>query len=157
MGPSGHRSLSHILCLISSLKYLDNSIWWVSTHFVSCFADAKTTTKWKKLATWWPWTCSPQTYWPLKIDNVNSCNTILLPHHQPTWELRTSWLTYPGTPSSPSLPWNSLGNLSVLSTICLGLIWKDPDARKYWRQEEKGTTQDEMVGWHHWLNGYEFG
>ena len=36
------------------------------------------------------------------------------------------------------------------------IIGKDPDAGKDWRQEEKGTTEDEMVGWHHWLNGYEF-
>ena len=36
------------------------------------------------------------------------------------------------------------------------LIWKDPDAGKDWRQEDKGTTEDEMVGWHHWLNGHEF-
>ena len=36
------------------------------------------------------------------------------------------------------------------------LIWKDPDAGKDWRQE-KGTTEDEMVGWHHRLNGHEFG
>ena len=35
------------------------------------------------------------------------------------------------------------------------LIGKDPDAGKDWRQEEKGTTQDEMVGWHHWLTGQE--
>ena len=35
------------------------------------------------------------------------------------------------------------------------LIWKDPDAGKDWRREEKGTTEDEMVGWHHWLNGHE--
>ena len=34
------------------------------------------------------------------------------------------------------------------------LIWKDPDAGKDWGQEEKGTTEDEMVGWHHWLNGH---
>ena len=34
------------------------------------------------------------------------------------------------------------------------LIGKDPDARKDWRQEE-GTTEDEMVGWHHWLNEQE--
>ena len=33
------------------------------------------------------------------------------------------------------------------------LIWKDPDAGKDWGQEEKGTTEDEMVGWHHRLNG----
>ena len=36
------------------------------------------------------------------------------------------------------------------------LIWKDPDAWKDWRWEEKGTTEDEMVGWHHRLNGHEF-
>ena len=35
------------------------------------------------------------------------------------------------------------------------LIWKDPDAGKGWRREEKETTEDEMYGWHHWLNGYE--
>ena len=37
------------------------------------------------------------------------------------------------------------------------LIWKDPVAGKDWEQEEKGTTEDEMVGWHHRLNGPEFG
>ena len=37
------------------------------------------------------------------------------------------------------------------------LIWEDPDAGKDWRWEEKGTTDDEMVGWHHRLNGDEFG
>ena len=36
------------------------------------------------------------------------------------------------------------------------LIGKDPDAGKDWRQEEKGTTEDAMVGWHHWLDGHEF-
>ena len=43
------------------------------------------------------------------------------------------------------------------------LIWckeltlgKDPDAGKDWRQEEKGTTENEMIGWHHRLNGHEF-
>ena len=36
------------------------------------------------------------------------------------------------------------------------LIWKDPVAGKDWRQEEKGTTKDEMVGWHYRLNGHEF-
>ena len=36
------------------------------------------------------------------------------------------------------------------------LLGKDPDAGKDWRQEKKGTTEDEMVGWHHWLHGYEF-
>ena len=37
------------------------------------------------------------------------------------------------------------------------LIGKDPDAGRDWGQEEKGTTEDEMAGWHHWLNAHEFG
>ena len=36
------------------------------------------------------------------------------------------------------------------------LTGKDPFAGKDWRQDEKGTTKDEMVGWHHWLNGLKF-
>ena len=36
------------------------------------------------------------------------------------------------------------------------LLGKDLDAGKDWRWEEKGTTEDEIVGWHHWLNGHEF-
>ena len=36
------------------------------------------------------------------------------------------------------------------------LTRKDPDAGKDWRQEEKQTIEDEMVGWHHWLDGHEF-
>ena len=37
------------------------------------------------------------------------------------------------------------------------LIWKDPDAGKDWGQEKKGTTEDEVVGWHHRFNGHGFG
>ena len=37
------------------------------------------------------------------------------------------------------------------------LIWKDPDVWKVWSEDEKGTAEDEMVGWHHLLNGHEFG
>ena len=37
------------------------------------------------------------------------------------------------------------------------LIRKDPDAGRDWGQEEKGTKEDELAGWHHWLNGHEFG
>ena len=36
------------------------------------------------------------------------------------------------------------------------LIWKDPYVGKDWRQEEKGMTEDEIVGWHHWLDGHDF-
>ena len=37
------------------------------------------------------------------------------------------------------------------------LVWKDPDSGKDCRREEKGTTEDELVGWRHRLNGHEFG
>ena len=48
--------------------------------------------------------------------------------------------------------WNS----STLATWCEELTHlKDPDAGKDWGQEEKGTTDDEMAGWHHWLDGRE--
>ena len=36
------------------------------------------------------------------------------------------------------------------------IIRKDPDAGKDWKQEEKGMTEDEMVEWHHWIDGHEF-
>ena len=61
-------------------------------------------------------------------------------------------------------PWDFLGrNDAKAETLVLWapdeknwLIWKDPDAGKDWRQEEKGMTEDEMIGWHHHLNGHEF-
>ena len=50
--------------------------------------------------------------------------------------------------------WNS----NTLATwLKSWLIWKDPDVGKDWGQEEKGRTEDELVGWHHWLNGHGFG
>ena len=50
--------------------------------------------------------------------------------------------------------WNS----NTLATWCKELThWTRPWCCKDWGQEEKGTTEDEMVGWHHWLNGQEFG
>ena len=62
-------------------------------------------------------------------------------------------------------PWDFFGRTDVKAeTLILWppdakswLIGKDPEAGKDWRQEEKGTTEDEMVGWHHQLNGHGFG
>ena len=51
--------------------------------------------------------------------------------------------------------WNWSSNTSA--TWCkTQVIRKGPEAGKDWRQEEKGMTEDEMGGWHHWLNGHEF-
>ena len=62
-------------------------------------------------------------------------------------------------------PWNSLeGPMLKLQLQYFGhlmlrshLIGRDPDAGKDWKQEKKGTTEDETVGWHHELNGHGFG
>ena len=76
------------------------------------------------------------------------------------------------------VPWTARSNQSILKDISPeysleglmlklmhSVLWppdaknwitgKDPDAGKDWRQEKKGTTEDEMVGWHHWLDGHE--
>ena len=58
-------------------------------------------------------------------------------------------------------PWIFIGRTDVEAET--PILWppdwltcKDPDAGKDWGQEEKGTTEDEMAGWHHWLNEHEF-
>ena len=61
-----------------------------------------------------------------------------------------SWIFIGGTDTAAVAP--ILWSLDAKSW----LIWKDPDAGKDWRQEEKGLTEDEMVGWHHWFDGHEF-
>ena len=53
--------------------------------------------------------------------------------------------------------WKSIGFALVWPPDAKNwLIGKDPDAGKDWRQEEKEMTEDEMIGWHHWLDGQEF-
>ena len=48
--------------------------------------------------------------------------------------------------------------LQFFATSCEALThWKRPDAGRDWGQEEKGTTEDEMAAWHHWLDEHEFG
>ena len=59
-----------------------------------------------------------------------------------------SWLFIRRTEAEAPILW--------LPDVDSQLIRKDPDAGKDWRQEEKGTTKDKMVGWHHWLIGHEF-
>ena len=53
--------------------------------------------------------------------------------------------------------WRWSWNSNSLATWCEELThWKDSDAGRGWGQETKGTTENEMVGWHHWLNGHGF-
>ena len=81
---------------------------------------------------------------------------------------KDSWesLGLQGDPTSPFWRRSALGFLwkewywswksSTLATSCKELThWKRLFAGRAWRQKEKGTTEDEMAGWHHWLNGHE--
>ena len=101
--------------------------------------------------------------------------TIPKPEHEKNWRFWTVVLEK--TPESPldykeiqpvhpkrNQPWILIGRTDAEAEAPIlwtpdvknWLIRKDPDAGKDWRQEEKGTTEDEMVGWHHRLNGHEF-
>ena len=79
-------------------------------------------------------------------------------------EIRVLWLSFQYLPvHSEDHPWDFFGwNDAKAETPVLWpphakswLIGKDPDAGRDWGQEEKGTTQDEMAGWHHGLDGHE--
>ena len=79
--------------------------------------------------------------------------------------LRVPWTARRSTQSNPkgNQSWIFIGRTDAeaetpilwLPDVKNWLIGKDPDAGKYWSKEEKGTTEDEMVGWHHWLDGHE--
>ena len=72
-----------------------------------------------------------------------------------------SWEIKPVSPKG-NQPWKFIGRTDAEAPILWPpdvqsqLIAKDPDAGKDWGQKEKGVTENEMVGWHHWLNGHEF-
>ena len=73
--------------------------------------------------------------------------------------LRVPWTARKSTQSilKEISPEYSLKRLMLkLKSNTYWLIWKDPDARKDWGQEEKRAREDEMVGWYHWLSGHGF-
>ena len=77
--------------------------------------------------------------------------------------VRTARRANQGIPKGISPEYSSEGLLKLKLSLILWppdlmsqLIGKDPDAGKDWGQEEKGMTEDEMIGWHHWLNEHEF-
>lgn len=81
-GPSQHRPLPQILCYSCLWS---TQIRLFPTHFLS-FSDAKSTTKGKKLTTWWSGEHSSQSYWCLRVDNVYPCDSALWPHYLPIRE-----------------------------------------------------------------------
>ena len=78
--------------------------------------------------------------------------------------MRVSWTARRSIGPKGNQPWIVIGRTDVeaeapvlwLLDAKSWLIGKDPDAGKDWSQEEKGMTEDEMVGWHHWFNRHEF-
>ena len=74
-------------------------------------------TKWKMLTPWWPWVPSLRVSLSLRTDNINTCDTALLPHNQPIRELSRSWshTLWPtsSTWSLKKLSWNPLGILEI--------------------------------------------
>ena len=65
---------------------------------------------------------------------------------------KEAWI-YNGAKIAPSIC--GAGKTVQLPHVKSWLIGKDSDAGRDWGQEDKGTTEDEMAGWHHWLNGHE--
>ena len=89
-------------------------------------------------------------FWTVVLENTLEspldCQDIQLVHPKDQ-----SWVFIGGTDAEAETP------ILWAPDVKSWLIWKDPDAGKDWGQEEKGTTEDEMVGWHHWLDGHGFG
>ena len=97
------------------------------------------------------WTQKNWCFWTVVLENTLetpvACKEIQQVHPKGD----KSWVFIEGTDVEAETPilWPPDGESS--------LIWKDPDAGEDWGQEEKGTTEDEMVGWHHCHNGHGFG
>ena len=127
-----------------------------------------------------PWARPTSRYIVVLFENTKNKDVMRELDHKESWVLKNWWLwtvVLEKTLESPLdckviKPVNPKGNQSWIffgridaraETPILWppdaknwLIGKDPDAGKDWRQEEKGTTEDEMVGWHCRLNGNEF-
>ena len=84
------------------------------------------------------WMCFHQTIYCVHIKTVNPKGN-------------QSWIFIGGTDAEAETP------ILWPSDVKNWLIGKDPVAGQDWRQKEKGTTEDEMVGWHHWFDGHGFG
>ena len=100
----------------------------------------------------WVWTIKKTECWRIDAFELWCWRRLL----RVPWTARRSNLSIKGNQS-----WIFIGRTDAeAETLVLRppdaknwLIGKDPDAREDWRMEEKGTTEDEMVGWHHRLNG----
>ena len=123
-----------------------------STHLILCYAllllpsifpSIRVFSSELSLRIRWP------TYWSFSISPSNEYSQLI--------SFRSDWfdpITVQGTPKS--LLQHHSSKVSVLWYAHSRLIRKDPDTGEDWRQDVKGAAEDEMVGWHHRLNGHDF-
>ena len=97
------------------------------------------------------WVSNNLHFWTVALDKIHDCplDSKEIKAVNPKWN--EPWIFTGRTDAEAEAP--ILWPLDVKSW----LIGEDPDAGKDWRQEEKAETEDEMVGWHHRLNGHEIG
>ena len=100
--------------------------------------------------------------WCLSVKKLNICHPIVVLEKTPESPLDCQEIK-PANPKG-NQTWIFIGRTDAEAEALIlwppdeksQLFRKDPDAGKDWRQEVKGMTEDEMVGWHHWFNGHEF-
>ena len=106
------------------------------------------------------WLCGSG-YWRRTRYNTHTHNeekkSVLISEQTPPFTRALRRLTHGEEKShrQPSVHWKMDGRTYCKSPSATR-PWKDPDAGKHWRQEEKGMTDEEVVGWHHRLNRHEF-
>ena len=130
---------------------MDRGTWWATVHGVAkCWTELKWPSMYASMPFLWAW--------GLIFLFVGELNESIL-NKKSSFPQRLSTLTvvfsYKDHFSANAQSCSNNFRGGTL-TICNWLIWKDPDAGKDWRQEEKGTTEDEMIEWHHRLNEFEY-
>ena len=104
---------------------------------------------------------------PTKVHLVKTLDFLIVMYGYESWDYKESWAQKNEcfwTVVLENQSWIFIGRTDVEAETPIlwppdaknWLIWKEPDAGKDWRQEEKGMTEDEMTGWHHRLSGHEF-
>ena len=110
---------------------------------IMCGCESWTVKKAERPKNWCFWTV----VWEKTLESPLDCKEIQPVHPKGA----QSWVFIGRTDAEAKIP------ILWLPHAKSWLIGKDPDAGRDWGQEEKGTTEDEMAGWHHWLDGHEYG
>ena len=106
----------------------------------------------------WPTLISPVICWRVNIINIKFLLTwfIMMEIKKLLWCLCQKCGSYQKNHNFNLIMRKTSRKPKLRDKITGRLIGKDSDPGKDWRQEEKGTTEDKMIGWDHWLNGHEF-